>query len=182
MSVIELANTEVSILEVCRQINLEVPDEVLLGRSVKVMCPQGDVTHPDGGIDPAFRIYPDTNTAWCFVCQQLFTPVTLYVAAHGGTREEAAQQLLKVIGFSITALQDFGRLTVEKQPDSASLAEALKIWCSRICTDWETRQFDANVSGILNKCLALLTQVRNTEDAAKWLRVSKQVMGTILAP
>lgn len=175
-----LANERVSILEVCRQIGLEVPDEVVLGRgSLKILCPFGDVFHPDGGSDPSFRIYSDTGTAYCFICQKYYTAVSLYAEVKGVSRNEAARSLLESVGYR-PSLADFSLTVVEKPPDSASLGAALQLYAGRICPDWEVRQFDPEVSQALLRCLSLLPRVRTSQHVSQWLEVTKKVMRTAL--
>lgn len=184
-AVVDLADEHVSILEVCRQIGLGVPDEVLMGRaSVKIYCPQGDVFHSDGGTDPTFRIYSDTNRAFCFKCNKLFTPVSLYSIAKGVSRIEAAQTLLEIIGYRYATV-DLHKvndllLTADKPIDYACLAETLKLYCGRICPDWEVRQFDKETSCLLSKCLLLLDKVVTAYDVQNWLDITKQVMSNML--
>lgn len=176
---VALANEQVSIMEVCRQIGLEVPDEVVLGRaSLKLFCPFGDIEHKDGGYESSFRIYADTNTAYCFSCQKLFTPVFLYSMAKGIRQQESAVQLLELIGYQEPPL-DFTKdlfRAIEKPPDCDSLREALQLYCRRISPDWEVRQFDSKVAFVFSKCLNLLTKVKTESDAILWLDSTKVVM------
>lgn len=183
-SLVALADGQVSILEVCRQIGIDVPDELMMGRaSMKVFCPQGDVFHGDGGTDPTFRIYSDTNSAYCFKCNKLFTPVSLYAISKGVTRTEAAKYLLEVIGFNYRVPELDHKtllLTVDKPVDYAYLSDALKVYCGRICSDWETRQFSSEISEKLAKCLELLPRVKSKDEVAAWLSATKQVMSALL--
>lgn len=182
---VALALEQVSMFEVCRQIGIDVPDDVLLGRaSVKLFCPQGDLYHSDGGVDPVFRIYSDTNTGWCFKCNKLFTPVSLYAITKGISQTEAAKELLEIIGFKYDSSQVKIAnllLTPDKPIDYAALAETLKAYCGRICPDWELRQFDVEISQALVRCLAILSKVKSSDDVNQWLVSTKQFMQSVLS-
>jgi hypothetical protein len=180
---VALANEQVSIMEVCRQVGLEVPDEVVLGRaSLKLYCPLADIEHKDGGRESSFRIYADTNTAYCFYCQRLFTPVFLYSLYHGVPSKRAAEALLESINYRHPVLEFKQDLlsTIEKAPDCDSLREALQLYCGRICPDWEIRQFDSKVSNLFSRCLGLLSKVKTESEAKLWLTSTKIVMHKIL--
>ncbi len=176
-SLIDLANEQVSMWEVCRQIGMNVSDDVILGRaSLKMYCPQGELYHGDGGTDPVFRVYTDTNTAFCFRCSKYWTPVSLYADIKGVSRKIAAELLLGIIGYSKPVLDQSLLLTTNKSIDYSALAEALKIFCARACPDWEIVQLDGLVAISLNKCLELLPKVTNSDEASEWLKITKQVM------
>lgn len=180
------ANAEVGILHVCRLIKMDVPDDVALGRSVRVYCPFGETAHKDGGEEPAFRIYPDSNSAWCFAEQVYFSPVRLYALSIGVDETEAARQLLESIGRAAIT-QDLSQLEVslpDPEPDLHSLADALKIYCARETArsgaEWELLQLDGPVAERLAQCFNLLSRVRTSEDAVQWLAATKQAMGELL--
>jgi hypothetical protein len=181
-SLTTIANEQVSILEVCRQIQMDIPDEIVFGRSAKVFCPFGDINHPNGNDEAAFRIYPDSNSAWCFVEQKYFSPVGLYAEALEIPWAEAAERLLELVGWreQPATLAEPLVLRTERRPDQASLAEALAHWCARFCRskelDWNLIQFEPTVMNIYGRCLDLLSRVHSSDDVSSWLRVSKQVM------
>src|SRR3954466_13862718 len=95
-STVAVANEVVSIATVCRWLGVQVPDDDSL-RS-KLYCPFGEFNHSDGGRDRALRIYPDSNSAYCFACSELFTPVKMYarMTDDGNWRAVAATLLGKV--------------------------------------------------------------------------------------
>lgn len=186
------ANAEVPILWVCRQIGMEVPDDVSMGRSARVYCPFGSTAHPDGGEEAAFRVYPDTNSAWCFAEREYFSPVKLFATWNGLPETEAARQLLESLGISVAGHRELTpatQVTVDLRvradpPDLHSLAEALKMYCARECVkadlDWELLQLDGPVAEKLSQCLNLLNRVSSASDAQQWLSVTKQAMGAVL--
>jgi hypothetical protein len=146
-SVVSVAREQVSILTVCRLVGMSVPDS-FQGGSVKVSCPFGWVNHPDGGHESAFRIYPSSNSAWCFVCQEYYDSPKLYAAVRDITREEAAVVLLDEVGYKPLDLAHLWE-QVSRPPvvlDTSSLAEALKVYCSRLSSRWEQRQFESGVA------------------------------------
>lgn len=176
-SVIATANEAVSIFLVCDWIGMYVP-EAAAGSSVKVRCPFGEFYHPDQGAEAAFRVYRDSNTAWCFACGQFFTPVSLAAAEWGRDADEVAAELLDRIGHRPVepALAWQAAVSYVPEIDKDSLGQALKLYAERIDPGWMDHQFDQQVQGALGKCLALLNAVRSGSDAVKWLSVCKQVM------
>lgn len=177
-SVIALANEQVSIIYACQLIGMELPDDVGMRRSLKVTCPFGEIYHRDGGAEASFRIYPDSNSAYCFSCAVAYTPVRLVVAAWDGTPESVAVELLERAG--LRPLSGAAAWTSAARyvpaPDATLLAEALKIFCARIDPHWHRRQFDPPVAAVLSRCLALLDWVDTPAAAGQWLAGCKQVM------
>lgn len=147
-------------------------------RSRKVRCPFGEIYHSDSGVSPAMRIYPDSNSAYCFSCAAYYTPVGLAARAMDTDRTSAALRLLDHVGYRPLGLvQQFRQAQqYEPEPDLALLADALKTYCRRIDLRWETRQFEPAVAGVLTRCLALLDLVRSGDDVEMWLACSKEVM------
>lgn len=172
-SFIEEANERVSIVEVCRRIGMDVsnPDR-------KMRCWFGDLNHSDGGIDPAFRIYQDTNSGYCFSCRKYFDPVYLYAQATDKSMKNAALDLLEIVGWKpVSQSQRWAEsVAPEVGVDVSMLALALRTYCARICPEWEEIQLEASVAEVLSKCLALLDFVRTPEEAGQWLNTCKQVM------
>lgn len=60
---IQLANERMSITQACRFIGMHLGDFEIA--SVKTYCPFGELLHEDGGRSKAFRVYPETNSAYC---------------------------------------------------------------------------------------------------------------------
>lgn len=180
-SLVSIANEQVSIVGVCRDLGIHVdPDR---GRSAKVHCPFGAIYHSDGGVDPTLRVYPDSNTCFCFRGCGYFTPVWLYAQAHDLSTTDAATALLEAIGYqppNPEALWEAALTPPELPVDTASLAEALKMFCARSDPSWAEHQFDPGVSRTLARCLELLTRVRTSDEVRLWLETTKPVMHRLL--
>lgn len=175
---IRLADAQVSILFACRLIGMRVGDTDY-GRSLKVHCPFGELYHTDLGADRAMRIYPDTNTAWCFACSAGYTPVRLVATAWGMPQADAALLLLDEAGLRLPSpAQAWARAVnpPEPAPQVSHLAEALKTFCARIDAAWSWRQFEPQAAARLTACLGLLDRVHTADDARQWLAGCKVVM------
>lgn len=182
--VVAVANEKVSIVAVCQMLGVDLPDDADSARSRKVHCPFGDLYHSDAGASPAMRVYPDTNSAYCFSCATYYTPVDLAVRALDTDRRTAATHLLDRIGYRPMDLAAVfaNALSYEPTPDKALLADALKTYCRRIDPQWSSRQFDSRVASALTRCLTLLDMVHTPEDVTMWLCCCKEVMRRILVP
>lgn len=175
---VTVANEQVSIVTVCQMLGVDLPDDVGEGRSRKVPCPFGEMYHSDFGASPAMRIYPDTNSAYCFSCAVYYTPVSLAARAMDTNATTAATRLLDRIGYTpmdMAAIWQSAR-DYAPAPDKALLADALKTYCRRICPDWAKRQFEPGLSATLTRCLAILDLVRSDEEVSQWLTGCKAVM------
>lgn len=177
-SVIAVANEKVSIVTACRLVGVALPEDIGVGRSRKVHCPFGEVYHSDHGAAAAMRIYPGSNSAWCFSCSAYYTPVSLAARAWDQDQQTAATLLLDKIGYRpVDLVQAWTAITTyEPEPDRALLADALKTYCRRICPDWNARQFDGPVAALLTRCLGLLDLVHTEQDVAVWLSTCKNAM------
>lgn len=180
VNVIQLANERMSIIDACNELGMDVFDFSVA--SLKVHCPFEQISHPDGGQSKAMRIYPGTNSAWCFACQQYFTPVKLIAMDKDISEQEAAMYILDKTNYvAPDYLSQWEALTEQKiELDTDALAEALKVACRRMTPDWEERQFDDDVSNKLRRCLGMLPKLKTPEDASKWLVVAKQAMSQTL--
>lgn len=177
---IKLANEQMSIATACRFIGMSMGDFDVY--SVKTYCPFGELMHEDGGRSKAFRVYPGTNSAWCFACQAYYTPVKLVAMDRDVSEIEAAEVILEETGF---VAPDFASrwdaaITPTHATDLDGLANALKTACARMVPDWEARQFDEDVAAKLHQCLAISAKVTTDEEAREWLRVTKIAMKSVL--
>lgn len=177
-SLILIANEEISIIKACQYIGMEISDDAIYGRSIKVHCPFGEIHHIDSGVDPAFRIYHETNSAYCFAGCGYFTPVRLIAHARGVSQRTAAADLLERVGYHFaSSAQIWAELTETAiEPDRNLLADALKIFCERVAPGWEALQFEQPISGVLCACLSLLDRVTTDSEAEQWLSGCKQIM------
>lgn len=183
-SVVTLANEKVSIVAACRLAGVELSDEPGYGTSMKVHCPFETINHSDSGVAPAMRVYTESNSAWCFACQEYFTPVKLIAAHRGIDYQNAATLLLDHVGYRPASLSEqWAELTSRvTKPDRTLLADALKTYCLRVIPGWEIRQFDREEAAMLTRCLALIDRVKTEEDAQRWLTTTKEVMARRFLP
>jgi hypothetical protein len=178
---VEEANEYISIFDLLSSIGVYIPFSD--GSSTKkIHCPFG-FYHSDGGTSKAMRVYSHSNTAYCFSCGKRYSPVGLASAYWDCSYTAAALRLLEDAGFKSKTLEErwVEATTPEKNKiDLIALADALKMYCAGICTDWDTLQYSDKVSVTLSRCLGLLNSVHSEEQATKWLTTCKTVMKTIL--
>lgn len=177
MSPIELANEKINIAQVFSIITGDDAPDLEFLDSGKLYCPF-DFTHADDG-SKSFRMYGETNSAYCFACGKRWSPVGLYADAEDLQWRDAAEALLRRFEIPQETTEDRWKALTEPQGfsiNTAEMAEALKLYCGRICPDWEDRQFNDRISSILSRCLALLTAIKSEEDALLWLRQTKEIM------
>lgn len=179
-SIITLANSRMSITEACRKIGTDIGDFSL--GSLKTYCPFGGVFHADGGWSKAFRIYPGSNSAYCFACGAYYTPVTLIARAKDLSDENAAQWILDETNYVPPDYVSRWNALVQapEEIDRDALATALTVACARLDRTWEDRQFEDGVAAALRRCLDLLPKVFTAEAARRWLSVSTQYMERVL--
>lgn len=181
-SVVDLANDYVSIHFACTVVGMHLPASFDEQRSVKVSCPFEELYHSDGGAASAMRIYPESNSAWCFSCSYYYTPVSLVARALDLSNVDAAELLLQRAGYRPPDPMDVWNDVVAQEviPDKVLLGEALKTYCRRIDPAWSTRQYEQPYAGTLRLCLGLLDRVHSDADAREWLGGCKKVMSRIL--
>ncbi len=182
-SLVSLANERVSILDVCRWIGMEVGEELVASRSSgKLHCPMGGIYHDDLGASRTFRIYPETNSAWCFRCHSYYTSVSLAAQAWGRKYNEVASELLDRIGYKFPSIADqwIEATNTLIAPDVQMLATALTIHCESLVDAWYEVQFDVAVANMLSKCFNLLEFVKTDKDADVWLQCVKSVMRAVI--
>ena len=182
-SAVSIANDKVPITLACRIAGMDIDDDIAYGRSMKVYCPFGELYHSDQGVEPAFRIYVDSNSAYCFACSTYFTPVWLVAQVWDQQPAQVAVELLERVGIKPVSLADAWAQAAVRDvaPDTSLLAEALKLFCGRICVDWDDAQFEPDTAGLLSRCLALLDLVHTEGEARQWLDECKKVMRAALA-
>lgn len=162
------ANNLVPMEEVLKLAGVEIT-----GRS-KLLCPW-TMLHSDS--KPAFKIFAGTNTGRCFSCQKSYSPVTLAAQIWDCSFKAAAIRLLDIIDEAPKTLRErWESLDVEDEMpvDKDSLAEALRIYCSRLDSEWVSNRFA--LSSDLNKCFSLLDNVQSEDDVTLWLAGCKEYM------
>ncbi len=181
-SPIAVANEKVPIGDVLRMLGVDLADDIESSRSRKISCPFGPLNHSDRGLSPAMRIYPDTNSVYCFSCSAYFTPVSLAARAMDLTWNDAAARLLERIGYKPLDLAGAWKEAVEytPAPNRSLMADALKTFCRRTAPDWDERQFEPPVASTLTRCLAILDLVSTAQDVHDWLTTCKTAMARVL--
>lgn len=176
------ANELVSIASVLQMLGVQVPEDLGARSSHKVHCPFGEVYHSDHGASPAMRLYPDSNSAYCFSCTAYYTPVSLAAKGLDIDLKTAAIQLLDRIGHKPLDLAAHWQAVKDfvPEPDKALMADALKTFCRRIDARWAARQFEPKIAQTLTRCLGILDMVRTAEDVTTWLEGCKLAMRTVL--
>ena len=177
---IQLANERMSITQACRFIGMHLGDFEIA--SVKTYCPFGELLHEDGGRSKAFRVYPETNSAYCFACIKAYRPVSLIATDRDIPEPAAAEVILEETGYVAPNFMAKWEALSEQTAsvDRDALEEALKTYCARISPDWEMRQLDDDIASTFRKCLTASRNVASEDDARKWLKLTKQVMATAL--
>lgn len=177
---ITLANERTTITEACGIVGMSLPEWGIT--SAKMWCPFGDIYHHDGGMSKAFRVYPHDNTAYCFACSLFFTPVKLVAMSKGLSEADAAELLLELSNYVPPDIDSRWRAATESvEPlKTEYLAEALKVFCTRIDVDWEDKQFEDTIATRFRMCLGLLPRVHTEEEAAEWLSGTKKAMQHVL--
>lgn len=176
-SLIGIANTKIPFPLAARWAGLDVWGGDA-ERGVKVYCPFGEFEHPDGGKDPAMRVYADHG--WCFAESRYFTVVSLLAEVWGLSKEDAAVKALDDFGWKPPTVESmWAEANREPAVDQDSLARALVIFCQTLA-DFEQRRLEGPVSDKLSQCLRLLPRVRTPEDGAKWLSACQQAMLAVL--
>lgn len=178
-----LANTEISIADVYALSGNDSVDLSYGSSSPKMYCPFGFM-HSDEGYDRAFRMYGESNTAHCFACSRTWTPVSLYGDLKGLSWSESAEALLEEFGIAKENAEDRWNALVEARDtltfNTSDLAEALRLYCARICPTWEEAQFDKKIATVFNRCLALLAAIQSQEDIDVWRTRTKEIMASVL--
>jgi hypothetical protein len=172
-TLVDRANDLISIIGLLRSLDVHVPD-IGVTKSYRTYCPFG-ILHPDHGMDKALRIYPETNSAFCFAGCGYFTPVGLAMMAWDLTPAEAAQKLLDDAGSSV--VPEPYQAPPEPLPDRYSLEEALRVYARRKYPGWEA---DHHFRETFERCLSLLKMVRVSTQAEEWMLGCKQALDRLV--
>lgn len=98
VSKLDRADSQVSIFDVARRYNLPWAEDT--GRPRQIRCPM----HADS--TPSARVYPATNSLYCWTCQRSAGPVGLVVAIEGCGYNDAAEMLAAWYGFDLAGDPD----------------------------------------------------------------------------
>jgi hypothetical protein len=176
---VKTANEEVSIYFVCDKAGVDYSS--MYGSNSKLYCPFGGITHIDGGATRAFRIYDETNSAYCFACSKYFTPVGLYQDLTDLPWVEAAEALLEEYGWKPETVEErWERVSSPNGYDNSELPNALDKYCSRIEPEWALVQLDEPYRSAFDKCVRLASAVGDSSQAIKWLDATKKYMKEVI--
>lgn len=173
---VDVANSRVGIVKACQIIGMDAPD--FGAGSVKLYCPFGEMYHTDGGRTRAFKVYPNTNSAWCFACSKFYTPVMLVSQARDVSESDAAEYLLDITGYVAPDSESRWKALMEQTLDfdHAAEREALKLFCARLDPQWPSRQFEPDIAALLTKCFTPLGKVATQDDLQRWRETTRSVM------
>lgn len=173
---IDRAN-EVSIIAVLKDfLDVEVPDSG--DRSWKDWCPFG-FEHPDGGRDRGWRVYPSTNSSFCFVMHGGMSPVRLVAIRKDVHPRRAADLILDHYGLlkprhwrerynELVASHSRAR---RSNTSPTALLEALHAALSREPLYFE-KQFDGDFNTLLESKLdgldTLLSDAADDDEIRAW--------------
>lgn len=168
----------------CVWVGVQVPETVYDRPSQKLRCPFGEVSHDDFGVEPAFRVYQYSKSAFCFAGCGYFRPVSLCAMAWDMDPESTAKELLRRVGWREPSSQarwdDLSREAV--LVDRYQLTQALMVYASRKFDNWPACRYDeSGVSGFLSRCLGLLEHVVTPAQAKVWRDKTKQAVDQFAA-
>jgi len=152
-------------------------------RSWKTYCPLG-WEHPDGGVDKGFRVYEQTNNAYCFVMHGSMTPVRLAQMCWGGKPRNVARKLMEQYGLGRRywkeryeeILQEYESRDSATQ-SAAYLVEALHTALSNIPGYIQIQYKPGVVSEMENELLgldSLMGQHPSDEQIRVWYQNARQ--------
>jgi hypothetical protein len=171
---VRLANSAITFAEALRMAGYGYWGEGT-SRGRKTRCPFGEVSHDDGGREPAMRVY--YRHGYCFACSKWYSVVGLLSEVWQLSEDDAAYRALEKAGYRPP---DPERAWAWAQrppdPDRDALARSLVVWCEAHSPDWTARQYDRAVARRLAECNDLLTLVKTPEDCDKWLAAAKIAM------
>lgn len=157
------ADREIQLPALMRAFGVQVDDVGTYRR--KMRCPFGWL-HGDGGVEPSFRLYGDTNTGFCFNGCGLITPVRFaaecwdvpwYIASVRLCAEHLGEDL------------EADSLTVPAGPAS-DLMEALRVRLrTEVGPDWLRLQYHQQVQKELERWAPLAEAVTTEAEARIFL-------------
>jgi len=185
LELIQAAN-EIDLYDVLAEFfEVHLPRE---GKSGKQPCPFG-FEHPDGGMDKAFRTYPDGNHAYCFGGHGYLDPVRLIQIKDDISATAAARRLLE--HYNVLNPMPYWERFAEVQREVASrrtevgdtsyAVEALSV-ALRAHPAHAQGQYSSQYSESFSRCLEVLnhlSKVRPDQADAKlseWFDRSKALM------
>ena len=166
------ADRLVSIEDACRL------SGVLMDSLNKRYCPFGFL-HSDGGLAPIFKLFTDTNSAYCFRCRKAFTPTTLYAECYNLSYRDAATRLLHHISYSEKSLNQQFHENMFPAFDPSCYKEALLVFL-KCLSEWSECQYDSVVLSKLDQCMNALSRVTDHDSGKLWLEASKNALRKVI--
>ena len=147
------AARDVLITRVLRSLGADISDGAeYSGDSIKIHCPFGH-RHSDGGLEKALRVYPSTNSSYCFSEKRYYDSVLLWASDNELSYVEAVRSLLETFNISTFTVLD---QRPERKPSIAELKAVLDY----VVLPGECRVVAETALGL----------VRNRLDAEAWYR------------
>lgn len=188
--IIRYANEEVSVFDVLAE-EFDLRVGAAESRSSKERCPFG-FEHDDGGMTKAMRVYPATNSTFCFAGHGFFDPVRLVAKSREWTHTRAAKHLLEARGLLAPmgyrerfAALDRARYEPKPLGNPAYAVEALQMALSAHESHGRLQYHPVFTQG-LERALALLSDIMERRpvdpDAAlrSWFATASTGLGTLL--
>jgi hypothetical protein len=187
LTLIERANEEASIFDVMKDFcAIEVPEG---GRSYKTFCPF-QVEHPHA-LDKNFRVYPATNTAYCFEMHGLLRPVRIVQLQRDVKATKAAVSILERYGLMKPRKYGarFNEMLVEREQQIPELGEMSYIvealhTSLRSHPAYDEVQYRASFQNALDEELGRLNQlVENRYDVSSvrsWFEAARDRLRAIV--
>ena len=151
--------------------------------SWKTSCPF-QYEHEDFGFEKQFRVYSETNSAYCFKMHGHLDPVILWQSRiPGATRRQAAIDLLETFGIETKTKHwrdRFREARAEKQMqfDPGPVVQAFQVMLQSL-PDYGRRQFEGDVIEDVDVCLKEIVEKVPTfsslEDMEVWFNHLKDI-------
>lgn len=173
----EIANRLVPMRLVLEWTGIYVP-EFSSGKSVKTRCPFADMFHLTKSAARSMRVYVDTNSGNCFSGCGVLRPVSIHARLNGFSYAVAASELLSRVGYAPKSFSEKWQDAVSYSlpVDLESYRESLLEYCRGNISQWQSRQYEENISGGLSRLLAVLSAASSADDADRWLHTAKAFM------
>lgn len=177
-SAIEIANRLVPLWKVLQLTSVHVPD-FSHGKSVKARCPYADMYHLTEDASKSMRVYPESNTGYCYMGCGVLTPVSVHARINGISYKAAAFRLLDLVGHKLKTLDEKWNDAVRSEPvfNREGYRDALVEYCRFLSgSDWTLMQYEERITSRMSSAFLVLDKASSDEDAYRWLEAAKSVM------
>lgn len=178
---IELINNSLSVVTLLQDLfNIEANEEGV----TKTYCPEGE-EHSDKGRSPTLKVFPDSNSAWCFSHSKMYNPAQLAKVAVGSSRVESCKKILELYKISTAPPtveernQILDEMEKSEEIDVDEAREALFTY-ARTLKGWNYGQYRPTVVKAINSVLRELKDTDSSfESMDDWLTSSKRWLDNI---